>query len=57
MRSPMFGSVSNPIHMMEIEHDSAGDALRDLRSITNGFVAPEEGCFTFQTLVSRLRGI
>lgn len=49
-RVPMFGSVRNPIHMMEIEHDSAGDALRELRSITNGFVAPEEGCFTFQTL-------
>ena len=49
-RAPMFGSVRNPIHMMEIEHDSAGDALRELRSITNGFVAPEEGCFTYQTL-------
>ena len=49
-RAPMFGSVKNPIHMMEIEHDSAGDALRELRSITNGFVTPEEGCFTFQTL-------
>jgi regulator of cell morphogenesis and NO signaling len=50
MRAPMFGSVSNPVHMMEIEHQSAGDALRELRKITNGFVAPEEGCFSYQTL-------
>jgi regulator of cell morphogenesis and NO signaling len=49
-RAACFGSVRNPIHMMEIEHDSAGDALRELRSLTNGFVAPEEGCFTYQTV-------
>jgi regulator of cell morphogenesis and NO signaling len=54
MRPPMFGSVKNPIHMMEIEHDSAGDALRELRSITNGFSAPEEGCFSYKALYQGL---
>ena len=28
---PMFGSVKSPIHMMELEHASAGEALRSLR--------------------------
>ncbi len=48
--SSCFGTVRNPIHMMEIEHDSAGDALKELRKITAGYVAPEEGCFSYQTL-------
>ena len=53
-RGSMFGSVRNPIHMMEIEHDSAGDALRELRQITNNFTAPEEGCFSYKTLYQGL---
>jgi regulator of cell morphogenesis and NO signaling len=54
VRPPMFGSVRNPIHMMEIEHDSAGDAMRELRKITNGFTAPDEGCFSYKTLYQGL---
>jgi regulator of cell morphogenesis and NO signaling len=50
----MFGSVRNPIHMMEIEHDSAGEALRELRQVTNQFIAPEEGCFSYKTLYQGL---
>lgn len=50
MRPPMFGTVKNPIHMMELEHDSAGDALKEMRAISNGFTAPEDGCLTFKTL-------
>jgi regulator of cell morphogenesis and NO signaling len=53
-RPPMFGSVKNPIHMMEIEHDSAGNALRELRNITNNFTAPEEGCFSYKALYQGL---
>ena len=49
-RRSMFGSVRNPIHMMEIEHDAAGDALRELREITGEYIAPEEGCFSYKTL-------
>src|SRR6185369_1396516 len=53
-RRPMFGSVRNPIHMMEIEHDSAGDALRELRQLTGEYTAPEEGCFSYKTLYQGL---
>ena len=27
---PAFGTVSNPVHMMELEHDSAGAALKEI---------------------------
>ena len=52
---PMFGTVRNPIHMMELEHDSAGDTLKEMRAISSGFTAPENGCFSFQTLYQGLR--
>ena len=54
MRPPMFGTVRNPIHMMELEHDSAGDAIKEMRAISNGFTAPEDGCFSFKTLYQGL---
>ncbi len=55
LRPPMFGTVRNPIHMMELEHDSAGDALKEMRRISNGFAAPENGCFSFKTLYQGLQ--
>jgi len=51
---PMFGSIRNPIHMMEIEHDSAGDAMKEMRELSNNFSAPEEGCFSYKTLYQAL---
>ncbi len=49
-----FGSVQNPVAMMEHEHDSAGDALRRLRSDSNGFVPPPDGCASYQVLFRSL---
>lgn len=47
---PPFGSVANPIHMMMMEHDSAGDALRELRRLTSDYSAPADACISYQTL-------
>lgn len=52
--SSCFGSVENPIRMMEFEHSSAGEALRELRSITNGYQAPEDACDGFRSLYAAL---
>src|SRR5579883_2498529 len=51
---PPFGSVRNPVAMMEHEHDSAGQALRALRQATNGYAPPEDACVSFQTLYRAL---
>ena len=51
---PPFGSVQNPVSMMEHEHDSAGNALRTLRANSNGYTAPPDGCVSFQTLYKTL---
>ncbi|HEY7098069.1 MAG TPA: iron-sulfur cluster repair di-iron protein [Terriglobales bacterium] len=49
-----FGSVGNPIAMMEHEHASAGDALRAIRKASNDFTAPPEACVSYQTLYKAL---
>jgi len=49
-----FGTVANPVSMMEHEHDSAGNALRALRSASNGYVVPEGACASYQALYRAL---
>jgi regulator of cell morphogenesis and NO signaling len=49
-----FGTVRNPVRMMMTEHDTAGDLLRQLRGITNGYTTPPDGCVSFQTLYQAL---
>ncbi|HXW13624.1 MAG TPA: iron-sulfur cluster repair di-iron protein [Terriglobia bacterium] len=51
---PPFGSVQNPVSMMEHEHDSAGNALRTLRAASNGYAAPRDACVSYQTLYKAL---
>jgi regulator of cell morphogenesis and NO signaling len=50
-----FGDLINPIrHMME-EHDDAGELLKGIRAATNNYQAPEDACFSFQTLYNGLK--
>jgi regulator of cell morphogenesis and NO signaling len=49
-----FGSVANPIHMMEAEHASAGEGLARIREITRNFDLPEYACVTYRALMSSL---
>lgn len=55
VRAP-FGSVQNPVSMMEHEHDSAGAALRAMRKASNGYTAPSNACVSYQTLYHALAG-
>lgn len=49
--------ISTPITVMEAEHDHAGTLLAELRTITNGYVAPEWACQTFRALFHGLAGL
>jgi regulator of cell morphogenesis and NO signaling len=53
-RSFHCGSVQNPIRVMSMEHDSAGDALVQLRGLTDGYTAPQDACNTFRALYFEL---
>ncbi len=52
--STCFGSVENPIRMMEFEHASAGDELRELRRLSNDYQPPEDACDGYRSLYSAL---
>jgi regulator of cell morphogenesis and NO signaling len=51
---PPFGTLRNPVSMMEHEHDAAGYALRALRASSNGYTAPPDACISYQTLYKTL---
>lgn len=49
-----FGSVQNPVSMMEHEHDSAGNALREMREGSCSYTPPGDACISYQTLYKAL---
>lgn len=49
-----FGSVANPIRMMEHEHDNAGDALARIRSATGDYSVPDDACNTYRAMLDGL---
>lgn len=50
-----FGTVANPIAMMEHEHDSAGAALKGMREATGDYAVPDYACVTYRSLLEGLR--
>ncbi len=50
-----FGSVQNPIRMMEHEHDYAGSLLENIRDLTANFTPPEDGCTTYRVAFAKLK--
>jgi regulator of cell morphogenesis and NO signaling len=52
-----FGTVENPIRMMEAEHDNAGNALALLRQLTNGYAVPGNGCATYKAAFAGLAAL
>ncbi len=50
-----FGTVANPIRMMEHEHDAAGDGLKRIRSLTGEFSPPEDACNTYLVMFDALQ--
>lgn len=52
---PHFGSVKNPISMMEEEHENAGDIFKKIAKLSNNYTPPEEACNTFKALYAKLQ--
>lgn len=47
--------VDGPINVMEMEHESAGEALRQMRQVTSDYQVPADGCSTYRALLDGLR--
>jgi regulator of cell morphogenesis and NO signaling len=52
-RTP-FGTIQNPIRMMELEHQEAADHLWHLRALTGNFQPPAEACTTWRACYAAL---
>jgi regulator of cell morphogenesis and NO signaling len=49
-----FGSVNNPIRMMLMEHETAGELLREMRRLSSDYVVPPDACISFRTFYEAL---
>ena len=49
-----FGTVQNPIRMMEAEHQFVGGAMAEMRQLTGGYTLPEDACTTYRVCFQEL---
>jgi regulator of cell morphogenesis and NO signaling len=52
---PPFGTIENPIKVMEKEHDSAGRVMDEINSLSNSYSIPEDTCTTYSVLYQELK--
>jgi regulator of cell morphogenesis and NO signaling len=48
--APPFVTVSNPVRVMQYEHDAAGDILKKMRELSGDYRAPAGACPSFTAL-------
>ncbi len=48
-------SIEHPISRMEMEHDIAGDFMKQIRDLTNGFELPKGACATYTVVYKVLK--
>jgi regulator of cell morphogenesis and NO signaling len=51
---PPFGTVANPVRMMEHEHDEAGAALKAIHEASKDYNPPPDACTSFCALYTAL---
>ncbi len=52
---PHFGSIQNPIEMMELEHDHVGELMSSIRTLSNNYTAPAGACTTYKLAYAKLQ--
>jgi regulator of cell morphogenesis and NO signaling len=55
LEAPFFGTVRNPIQMMMQEHESAGERVKQIRSLSEGYTAPPDACTSYRALYKELQ--
>lgn len=48
------GSLAEPIAQLRAEHDVVGDLFKEIRTLTGGYVAPEDGCNSYRAMLTGL---
>lgn len=52
---PPFGTVENPVRVMELEHEAAGKLMAEINSLSSGYTPPEDACTTYKVLYQELK--
>ena len=50
-----FGTVDNPIKMMESEHEEAGEIMRKIALLSNNYTPPPGACNTYRAFYAKLQ--
>lgn len=53
--NPNFGTVDNPIAMMEHEHDAEGERFRRIAELSGNYAKPPDGCATYAAAMALLK--
>ncbi|TWI83090.1 regulator of cell morphogenesis and NO signaling [Lacibacter cauensis] len=53
--APHFGTVDNPIRMMEAEHEDAGNHFHEIGVLSDNYNPPAEACNTYRVLYAKLK--
>ena len=54
LHAAAFGTVQNPINMMEMEHEMVGKNLEEIRELSNNYLLPEDACASYSLLYRML---
>lgn len=49
-----FGTIQNPINMMEMEHESVGEAYEEIKRLNNNYTLPADACSSYKILYKML---
>lgn len=55
MYQPPFGTIQNPIAMMNQEHDIEGARFRQIEALTQGYTPPADACNTYRVTFALLK--
>ncbi len=50
-------SISEPIRIMESDHEATGDLLKQIRTLTNDFTPPEHACNSYRFMYTKLQAL
>jgi len=52
--SATFGSFAEPIEQLRAEHDAVGQLFKEIRTLTDGYAAPEDACNSYRAMLKGL---
>ena len=54
LQASHFGTVQNPINMMEMEHEVVGKNMEEIRTLTQNYELPDDACASYSLLYRML---